>query len=290
MFRVPEAYRKPLWIAIALHIGLIIGLLLKPTSVSYRTDIPTTIVHATVVSSTALRAMTPVVHQAPASMPKPSVQAAAMAPPPKAAVSVQAPTIAVPTESPDAKLLAAQAEKMKTDAMRRQKEAEARKIALQKAALQKKMEAMRVAELQKEQQQLQQKMLEKELAQEEKKLQQQQLAEARTQAAQKAAESRAQAAANQGVLDRYRAAILQVIGHNWHPPQQTDLSCQLEVRVGPGGVVLSVNLLQSSGDPALDQSAEVAVMKASPLPVPEDAALFDEFRTLHIRMSPQEIT
>lgn len=295
MFRVPTVYRVPLGIAIALHIALIIWLIVKPSAVSYRTDEPKVIVQATVVSASSMRANPRPIQATPTPPLPPSKPVPAMAaatPPPSVSTpSQQAPaSVVVPQESPDAKLLAAQAARIKADATRRQLEAQAHQLAIKKELLEKKMRAEREQALQKEQRQLQQKMLESELAQEEKALQQKELAQLRaTQSAQKAVESRAQAAANQGVLDRYRAAILQTIRNNWHPPAQTDLTCQLAVHLGPGGVVLSVDLLQSSGDPALDQSAEVAVMKASPLPVPTDATLFDEFRTFHIKMSPQEI-
>jgi outer membrane biosynthesis protein TonB len=54
-------------------------------------------------------------------------------------------------------------------------------------------------------------------------------------------------------------------------------------------VITSIELVQSSGDAVLDRSARVALLKSSPLPVPQEAALFDQFRSLRIKMSPQEI-
>jgi colicin import membrane protein len=43
----------------------------------------------------------------------------------------------------------------------------------------------------------------------------------------------------------------------------------------PTGEVLSVKLRKSSGNPALDAAIERAILKASPLPLPEPRSLFD---------------
>jgi TonB family protein len=62
----------------------------------------------------------------------------------------------------------------------------------------------------------------------------------------------------------------------------------LRIRQVPGGEVLNVRILRSSGDPGFDQSAESAVLKASPLPVPSDPRLFNaEFRELDLEFSPR---
>jgi colicin import membrane protein len=46
------------------------------------------------------------------------------------------------------------------------------------------------------------------------------------------------------------------------------------VRQIPGGEVVEVRIVQSSGNAAFDQSVERAVLKASPLPRPRDPSLF----------------
>ena len=56
------------------------------------------------------------------------------------------------------------------------------------------------------------------------------------------------------------------------------LECVLSVRLLPGGTVISVTVSKSSGNDIFDRRALVAVEKASPLPVPEDAATFDRLR------------
>lgn len=94
-----------------------------------------------------------------------------------------------------------------------------------------------------------------------------------------------------GLLDRYKAAILKEIGQKWIIPGGTNenLSCVYSIQLAPGGVVLDVKLLRSSGNPVLDRSARVAIYKASPLSVPKDPALFDNFRQLRLTVSPKSI-
>ncbi|MFW0051610.1 MAG: cell envelope integrity protein TolA [Coxiella endosymbiont of Dermacentor nuttalli] len=96
---------------------------------------------------------------------------------------------------------------------------------------------------------------------------------------------------NQRVLDRYKTQIIQVIQQQWIIPVNANknLSCILLIRLAPGGTVLSVTTLQSSGDPVLDRSARVAVFKASPLPVPKDSALFSQFHELRLTARPLHV-
>lgn len=110
-------------------------------------------------------------------------------------------------------------------------------------------------------------------------------------AAEKSALQAVRNAAIQREVDRYKQAILGVIAQHWLVPKDMphSLSCQLRVRLGPGGVVLSVHLLKSSGSAVLDRSAMTAVYKASPLPVPKDPAVFDKFRELRLTVRPETI-
>jgi colicin import membrane protein len=59
-----------------------------------------------------------------------------------------------------------------------------------------------------------------------------------------------------------------------------------EVSQLPSGEVLDVRQKRSSGNPALDSAIERAIRKSSPLPKPDDPALFQ--RTLEIRYRPFE--
>lgn len=118
---------------------------------------------------------------------------------------------------------------------------------------------------------------------EEERLMQQQLAEEHAQI--KAQQTKQY----QSEIDKYTALITQAVGQHWIVPDNLDkeTSCVLLIRVSPGGAVIDVKLLRSSGDPVLDRSAEAAVFKASPLPVPEDAKLFETFREIRLLVRPE---
>ncbi len=95
----------------------------------------------------------------------------------------------------------------------------------------------------------------------------------------------------QGVIDKYKALILQAIGQHWLVPNGVDksLSSELLIRVSPGGTVLDVEIVRSSGDDALDRSARAAVLKASPLPVPTASNEFAPFREFILKVKPENI-
>jgi colicin import membrane protein len=92
-------------------------------------------------------------------------------------------------------------------------------------------------------------------------------------------------------IDRFKGLLIAAISHRWIMPEnlKKGLECHLKVRLAPGGVVLSVKLIQSSGEPTLDHSAESAIYKASPLPVPKAANLFGEFREFNLVVRPEGI-
>jgi colicin import membrane protein len=93
-----------------------------------------------------------------------------------------------------------------------------------------------------------------------------------------AARERAQAVAQ--AKNEYVPAIRSKVTRSWErPPGIPDsLSCTLEVRLGPGGIVTGVRVVESSGNTAFDRSAQNAVRKAEPLPVPRDRAAMSAFR------------
>lgn len=99
-------------------------------------------------------------------------------------------------------------------------------------------------------------------------------------------------AQNSEVIDKYKSLIIQAISQQWIVPDDLDknLVCKLLINVGPGGVVLRIQVIQASGNPLLDRSAQNAVMKASPLPVPKETSLLDSFRVIQLTVKPNEIT
>jgi len=97
-----------------------------------------------------------------------------------------------------------------------------------------------------------------------------------------------EAARVQGVVAEYIGYIQERIQRSWlRPPgSPAGLSCVVQVSLIPGGEVASVQIVRSSGDPVFDRSVESAVYKASPLPLPPDAALFKHFRDLRLIFKP----
>lgn len=95
----------------------------------------------------------------------------------------------------------------------------------------------------------------------------------------------------QGEVNKYKALIVQIISQNWRVPMNVDksLSAELLIRVAPGGMVLDVQIVKSSGDESLDHSARAAVLKSSPLPVPSDPAAFESFRQFLLKAKPENI-
>jgi len=95
----------------------------------------------------------------------------------------------------------------------------------------------------------------------------------------------------QGIVDHYRALILQVISQNWRVPGIPDknLSAELLIHLAPGGTVLDVQIAKSSGDAGLDHSAQTAVFRSSPLPVPTHPDEFEPFRQFILKVRPEDI-
>lgn len=141
--------------------------------------------------------------------------------------------------------------------------------------------------LAKKSQELQKKLMAQQLAQENNQLNKMQDAEK----AQAAKAEAAQAQQNAALVSEYTSKILGAIGDNWNiaPGTSKDLKVQYLIHVAPDGTVLSASLVQTSGDPVLDDSAKVAILKSSPLPVPKDSVEFAHFKEFRLTLSPQRI-
>lgn len=103
-----------------------------------------------------------------------------------------------------------------------------------------------------------------------------------------AAEAEQRAAAGKKGLQDYAAKIrAKVKGNISLPPNiQGNPEAIFEVNQLPTGEVLEVKLRRSSGNASLDAAIERAILKSSPLPKPDDPALFQ--RTLEIKYKPFE--
>ena len=94
----------------------------------------------------------------------------------------------------------------------------------------------------------------------------------------------------QHALSQYIPHIQAKIQRNWlRPPgSSAGLSCLILVKLIPGGEVVDARVMRSSGDPLFDRSVETAVLKASPLPLPQDTAMFKHFREIQFIFIPDE--
>lgn len=99
------------------------------------------------------------------------------------------------------------------------------------------------------------------------------------------------AARNAATTDKYRHLILQAIAQQWIIPPELNkhLETKLVVHLAPGGMVLEVIIVKSSGNSVLDRSAQTAVYKASPLPVPKNNGLFHTFRQINLTVRPEGV-
>jgi colicin import membrane protein len=71
----------------------------------------------------------------------------------------------------------------------------------------------------------------------------------------------------------------------WIRPEHfaTGASCVMQVQLLPGGQVHRAYIVRSSGQPNFDQTAILAVQKASPLPIPQ--TVFESFKTFNFQFS-----
>ncbi|AZV74554.1 cell envelope integrity protein TolA [Coxiella burnetii] len=268
MIKIPTPYRVPVGISIFLHVVLLLALISNlSSSETYRMNNlnrPVKIIQAMAVSQTAIDNQTKQIKQEQEQ--EQEQKRAAL----EARRQEQKRKLALKKQQIIAqKHLAA----LKARQLQLKHEAEKKALEQKKAIALKKQRETKQRQLAVKQQQLQEKLLEQEMQQE------------------KAQITKTQTAQMQGVLNQYKAQIIQAIQQQWIVPANANknLSCILLIRLAPGGAVLSVETARSSGDPVLDRSARVAVFKASPLPVPKDSATFSEFRELRLTVRPLQI-
>lgn len=170
-------------------------------------------------------------------------------------------------------------EKQKVEKIKQQKTLEAKRLAKIKAenlAEKKRLDDLRHAEEEKQQ------VL---------------LARQQAEAAKKAAAEKAKAAAEKAKAEHNRqatitatTAIQRKVNNRWIRPLSSikGLNCTIRVKLLPSGDVMNASVVRSSGDSIFDRSAENAVRKASPLPVPKDRALFTKkYRSFTFEFKPE---
>jgi len=113
-------------------------------------------------------------------------------------------------------------------------------------------------------------------------------AEAASQA--KVEAQKAKAVTQRAEAEQAKLAIKQKVNRSWIRPASATavLKCTIRVRLLSDGSVMDAVVISSSGDEDFDRSAENAVNKASPLPVPKDKELFArEFRSFQFMFNPK---
>lgn len=101
-----------------------------------------------------------------------------------------------------------------------------------------------------------------------------------------------QLAEDEKVANSYFALIKEQIEINWSkPPSATSgMTVGLEMHLLPTGELKDVFIIQSSGDVALDRSAERAVRKVRRFQVPSDSRVFEKyFRTFSFGFQPEDL-
>jgi len=93
---------------------------------------------------------------------------------------------------------------------------------------------------------------------------------------------------SKGIVNRHVALITDKIKSNWRQPLGTPagLQCRIDIVLLADGQVVSVEIFESSGNPAFDHSVKNAVRKSEPLPVPTDSVIFKKFEKLRLRFNP----
>ncbi|MDC0535689.1 cell envelope integrity protein TolA, partial [Francisellaceae bacterium] len=86
--------------------------------------------------------------------------------------------------------------------------------------------------------------------------------------------------------NKYITLIQQTIRANWidHGNLSSQLSVKVSISLSPSGRVQSVNIIDSSGNSAYDRQAVLAIEKSSPLPIPTDPELVNEFRKITLTL------
>ncbi len=103
-----------------------------------------------------------------------------------------------------------------------------------------------------------------------------------------------QAASDARAVDTYVAIINRTVASYWDipPSARNGMTAVLAIRLVPTGEVISVEVLQSSGNAAFDRSVEQAIRKAERFPELRDMSttLFEtSFRNLTITFRPEDL-
>lgn len=97
---------------------------------------------------------------------------------------------------------------------------------------------------------------------------------------------------SQQQVQTYQAGIYDLVRKNWSrpPSARNGMQARFVVELIPTGEVLSVVLVDGSGNGAFDRSAEQAILRARRFDVPDDNALFEaNFRRFYFLFRPEDL-
>ncbi|HCW91425.1 MAG TPA: cell envelope integrity protein TolA, partial [Marinobacter sp.] len=92
--------------------------------------------------------------------------------------------------------------------------------------------------------------------------------------------------------EKYQALIRERLSREWYPPPSAteDMTTRLRITLLPTGELSQVDLLESSGNSAFDNSARRAVQSLQRYPVPDDRDTFETyFRRFTIEFNPRTL-
>ena len=97
---------------------------------------------------------------------------------------------------------------------------------------------------------------------------------------------------NEQQVQSYQASIYDLVRKNWSrpPSARNGMQARFVVELIPTGEVLSVALVDSSGNGSFDRSAEQAIRRARRFDVPKDNELFEaNFRRFYFLFRPEDL-
>ena len=189
----------------------------------------------------------------------------------------QAETTRRATEEEEQRRVAAEAKQQAESAARRQAELEAQREAEAEAAQIAKEEAKRRAAAEAKQKAESEAKRQAELeAQREAEAEEKRMDEQKSTNSKSAAKAATEKAAKDWITSKLRPKVQR------YSANSSGRSCTIRLTVLPGGEVQNVSVTQSSGDESFDRSVQAAVLKASPLPWPDDEKVAEELKTFSL--------
>ncbi len=102
-------------------------------------------------------------------------------------------------------------------------------------------------------------------------------------------EFRQAAAPSPSEINEHMMRINRKVTQNWRKPidiHAKSLACVILIKTVANGMITEVSVIESSGDLSFDRSAEMAVKKSSPLPMPTSALVRSEFKQFEFSFNP----